>query len=119
MREKPSLISSLLIASLSCSIEAAAQVQSVKQESARARMQQLLGLKPEKFIPKAEILRKSEEGDVVIEDLRFESKGCADSNGKSKPHTPVARRPTVLRFTSPPAITLLPKICSSAFASGL
>jgi len=36
-------------------------------------MQRLLDLSSEKFTPKAEVLQKTEEGDVAIEDLRFQA----------------------------------------------
>ena len=44
-----------------------------KQPSVRVRMNQLLGLSPQKMPPKVEILHTSEEGDVIIEDLRFQA----------------------------------------------
>ncbi len=49
------------------------QKQRTKPETVRARMQRLLGLSPEKFTPKVEVIQKTEEGDVAIEDLRFQA----------------------------------------------
>ncbi|MGH9846819.1 MAG: alpha/beta hydrolase family protein, partial [Blastocatellia bacterium] len=64
---KTLLLLPLLVILLICTVEMPAQ----KMGSVRARMQRLLGLQPEKFTPKAEVIQKTEEGDVVIEDLRF------------------------------------------------
>ena len=44
-----------------------------KQPSVRVRMGRLLGLSPQKTPPKVEILRTSEEADLVLEDLRFQA----------------------------------------------
>jgi dienelactone hydrolase len=44
-----------------------------KQPSVRVRMGRLLGLSPQKSPPKVEVLRTSEEADVVLEDLRFQA----------------------------------------------
>jgi dienelactone hydrolase len=44
-----------------------------KQASVRVRMERLLGLLPRKAPPKIEVLRTSEEADVVLEDLRFQA----------------------------------------------
>ncbi len=61
--------SMLLLLLLLCPLQTTAQ----KQTSVRVRMERLLGLSPQKTPPKVEILRTSEEGDVVIEDLRFQA----------------------------------------------
>jgi dienelactone hydrolase len=45
----------------------------IKQETVRSRMQRLLGLSSEKFTSKVEVIRKTEEGEVAIEDLRFQA----------------------------------------------
>ncbi len=49
------------------------QTTAQKQTSVRVRMSRLLGLAPQKTPPKVEILQTSEDGDVVIEDLRFQA----------------------------------------------
>jgi len=42
-------------------------------ESARARMQRLLGLTPSKVAPQVEVLQQSVDGELVIEDIKFEA----------------------------------------------
>ncbi len=70
MKSKNVLVVSLLVTMmLLCAIQTTAQ----RQTSVRVRMQRLLGLSPQKTPPKVEILRTSEEGDVVLEDLRFQA----------------------------------------------
>ncbi len=70
MKSKNVLAVSLLLAlTLLHTVTTTAQ----KQPSVRVRMERLLGLSPQKTPPKVEILKTSEEGDVVIEDLRFQA----------------------------------------------
>jgi len=52
-----------------------APVVAQKPKSAISEMQQLLGLPVEKTKIRAELVRSSEEGDVVLEDLRFLAEG--------------------------------------------
>ncbi len=70
MKSKNVLAGSLLVAlTLLHPITITAQ----KQPSVRVRMQRLLSLSQQKTPPKAEVLRISEEDDVIIEDLRFQA----------------------------------------------
>lgn len=70
MKNKNVLARSLLMAlTLLQPVSTTAQ----KQPSVRVRMERLLGLSPQKTPPKVEILQTSEDGDVVIEDLRFQA----------------------------------------------
>lgn len=50
-----------------------AQMTAQKQLAVRVRMERLLGLSPQKTRPQVEVLRTSEEADVVLEDLRFQA----------------------------------------------
>lgn len=70
MRGKNVLAASLLVTLVMLDpITSTAQ----KQPSVRVRMERLLGLSPQKTRPQVEVLRTSEEADVVLEDLRFQA----------------------------------------------
>jgi dienelactone hydrolase len=64
----PNLFAGLLIC---CVIQAIAE----KPDPISFKMQRLLGLSIEKTRPRTELLRRSEEGDVVLEDMRFLAEG--------------------------------------------
>jgi dienelactone hydrolase len=66
---KTLLLPLLLVILLICTAGTPAQ----KVDAVGVRMQRLLGLTSEKFTPKVEFIQKTEEGDVVIEDLRFQA----------------------------------------------
>ncbi len=67
------LASAVLIGVLVCAVEAVVQKRQEKPESVRSRMQRLLGLSQDQITPKAELLQKSVDGDIAIEDLRFQA----------------------------------------------
>jgi dienelactone hydrolase len=67
-------LTTLLIV-LAGAVEAIGQKQSSPPPSARTRMRKLLVLPEEKAASKAEVLRKSSDDNVEIEDLRFQADG--------------------------------------------
>jgi dienelactone hydrolase len=64
-----------LLIILICTVEAIGQRQGSLASSARYRMRRLLNLPDGRSTPKAEVLQKSTDDNVVIEDLRFQADG--------------------------------------------
>ncbi len=73
LRARALLRVTLLLVLSACVAGASDWGQSPSPGSVTARMQRLLGLTPSKVAPRVEVLQQSNDGELMIEDLRFEA----------------------------------------------